>query len=81
MKMIPFPEKVGALVFITSSCNANDFKPAVIEERNGEIEFRVCNNDNTRESLIILTGLKNIFQKQVSFLELDQYFFSSRDIT
>ncbi|KAH6900492.1 Bromodomain-containing protein [Thelonectria olida] len=40
-------------------------KPAVIEERNGEIEFRVVNNDNERESLIILTGLKCIFQRQL----------------
>ncbi|KAI9744474.1 MAG: histone acetyltransferase [Claussenomyces sp. TS43310] len=46
-------------------------KPAVIEERNGEIEFRVCNNDNTRESLIILTGLKNIFQKQLPKMPKD----------
>lgn len=35
---------------------------ATIEEREGEIEFRVVNNDNKRESLIILTGLKCIFQ-------------------
>ena len=40
-------------------------KPAVIEERNGEIEFRVVNNDNSRDSYIILTGLKCIFQKQL----------------
>lgn len=40
-------------------------KPAVIEERNGDIEFRVVNNDGSRESLIILTGLKCIFQKQL----------------
>ncbi|KAK8869244.1 Histone acetyltransferase GCN5 [Apiospora arundinis] len=37
---------------------------ATIEEREGEIEFRVVNNDNKRESLIILTGLKCIFQTQ-----------------
>src|SRR5438874_11906 len=37
-----------------------DPQPAVIEERNGDIEFRVVNNDNERESLIILTGLKCI---------------------
>ncbi|KAH7117210.1 hypothetical protein B0J13DRAFT_630138 [Dactylonectria estremocensis] len=30
-------------------------KPAVIEEHNGEIEFRVVNNDGGPESLIILT--------------------------
>src|ERR1700743_2961598 len=40
-------------------------KPAVIEERTGAIEFRVVANDNTRESMIILTGLKCIFQKQL----------------
>ncbi|KAK6204612.1 uncharacterized protein RJT21DRAFT_9828 [Scheffersomyces amazonensis] len=40
-------------------------RPSVIEEREGKIEFRVVNNDNTRESLIVLTGLKNIFQKQL----------------
>ena len=40
-------------------------KPAVLEEREGIIEFRVVNNDNTKENMIILTGLKNIFQKQL----------------
>ncbi|EKG09184.1 hypothetical protein MPH_13812 [Macrophomina phaseolina MS6] len=40
-------------------------KPVVLEERNGEIEFRVVNNDGERESTIILTGLKRIFQKQL----------------
>ncbi|CDM37906.1 hypothetical protein DTO013E5_7245 [Penicillium roqueforti] len=40
-------------------------KPAVLEERNGEIEFRVVNNDGSRESTIILTGLKCLFQKQL----------------
>ncbi|KAA8894164.1 Bromodomain-containing protein [Sphaerosporella brunnea] len=44
---------------------------AVIEERNGDIEFRVVNNDNTRESTIILTGLKNIFQKQLPKMPRD----------
>ncbi|KAL7620374.1 histone acetyltransferase [Parahypoxylon ruwenzoriense] len=48
-----------------------DLKPAVIEERNGEIEFRVVNNDNERESLIILTGLKCIFQKQLPKMPKD----------
>lgn len=43
----------------------------VIEERNGEIEFRVVNNDNKRESLIILTGLKCIFQKQLPKMPKD----------
>lgn len=40
-------------------------RPAVLEERNGEIEFRVVNNDDSNEHLIILMGLKNIFQKQL----------------
>jgi hypothetical protein len=40
-------------------------KPAVIEEREGVIEFRVVNNDNAKDNMIILTGLKNIFQKQL----------------
>jgi histone acetyltransferase len=46
-------------------------KPAVIEERNGEIEFRVVNNDGRRESSIILTGLKCIFQKQLPKMPKD----------
>lgn len=46
-------------------------KPAVIEERNGEIEFRVVNNDGGRESTIILTGLKCIFQKQLPKMPKD----------
>ncbi|KAL9079131.1 MAG: hypothetical protein Q9157_001971 [Trypethelium eluteriae] len=46
-------------------------KPAVAEERNGEIEFRVVNNDNQRESLIILTGLKCISQKQLPKMPKD----------
>ncbi|RPB25272.1 histone acetyltransferase GCN5 [Terfezia boudieri ATCC MYA-4762] len=44
---------------------------AKIEERNGEIVFRVVNNDNTRESTIILTGLKIIFQKQLPKMPKD----------
>lgn len=55
----------------TATSLANISKPAVIEERNGEIEFRVVNNDNTRESLIILTGLKCIFQKQLPKMPKD----------
>ncbi|KAL0077240.1 hypothetical protein F4703DRAFT_1743196 [Phycomyces blakesleeanus] len=38
---------------------------AMIEERKGEIEIRVIGNDSSRESMIFLTGLKNIFQKQL----------------
>lgn len=40
-------------------------RPSVLEEREGKIEFRVVNNDNSRENMIVLTGLKNIFQKQL----------------
>ncbi|QPG77081.1 histone acetyltransferase [Brettanomyces nanus] len=40
-------------------------KPSVIEEKEGKIEFRVVNNDGKGDELIILTGLKNIFQKQL----------------
>jgi histone acetyltransferase len=47
------------------------WKPAVLEERNGEIEFRVVNNDGHRESLIILTGLKCLFQKQLPKMPKD----------
>lgn len=39
--------------------------PAMIEERTGIIEVRVVENDGSRESMILLTGLKNIFQKQL----------------
>ncbi|KAK4169715.1 putative histone acetyltransferase [Cladorrhinum sp. PSN259] len=46
-------------------------KPAVLEERNGEIEFRVVNNDGARESWIILTGLKCLFQKQLPKMPKD----------
>jgi histone acetyltransferase len=46
-------------------------KPAVIEEQKGDIEFRVVNNDNQRDSTIILTGLKNIFQKQLPKMPKD----------
>lgn len=46
-------------------------KPAAAEERSGVIEFRVVNNDNSRESNIILTGLKCIFQKQLPKMPKD----------
>ena len=54
-----------------SSSPTNSTQPAVIEERNGEIEFKVVNNDNARESMIILTGLKNLFQKQLPKMPKD----------
>ena len=44
---------------------------AVVEERNGDIEFRVVNNDGGRDSSIILTGLKCIFQKQLPKMPKD----------
>ncbi|GAA5872374.1 hypothetical protein JCM8547_000912 [Rhodosporidiobolus lusitaniae] len=40
-------------------------RPAIAEERAGIIRFVVVTNDATPESMIILTGLKNIFQKQL----------------
>ncbi|KAF2648939.1 histone acetyltransferase GCN5-like protein [Lophiostoma macrostomum CBS 122681] len=46
-------------------------KPAVVEERAGEIEFRVVNNDGSRKSTVILTGLKNLFQKQLPKMPKD----------
>ncbi|KAG9496372.1 histone acetyltransferase [Fusarium musae] len=46
-------------------------KPAVVEKRNGEIEYRVVNNDGTRESMVILTGLKCLFQKQLPKMSKD----------
>jgi len=59
------------LVLLVASIRLTFPKPAVIEERNGEIEFRVVNNDGSRESLIILTGLKCIFQKQLPKMPKD----------
>ncbi|KAF7547165.1 hypothetical protein G7Z17_g7913 [Cylindrodendrum hubeiense] len=46
-------------------------KPAVLEERNGEIQFRVVNNDRAPESMIVLTGLKCLFQKQLPKMPKD----------
>ncbi|PWN21625.1 Bromodomain-domain-containing protein [Microstroma glucosiphilum] len=44
-------------------------RPAVVEERKGLIEFRVVSNAHltatTPSELVILTGLKNIFQRQL----------------
>lgn len=39
---------------------------AAQEERNGGIEYRVVNNDGSQDSTIVLTGLKCLFQKQLS---------------
>lgn len=73
LRVVPFPEKVYKFVRSGSGNIANPtyLQPAVVEERNGEIEFRVVNNDNRRESLIILTGLKCIFQKQLPKMPKD----------
>ncbi|EGX89020.1 histone acetyltransferase GCN5 [Cordyceps militaris CM01] len=46
-------------------------KPAVLEERAGDIEYRVVNNDGSRESTITLTGLKCLFQKQLPKMPKD----------
>lgn len=46
-------------------------KPAVTEERTGDISFRVVNNDGKPSSHIILTGLKCIFQKQLPKMPKD----------
>lgn len=46
-------------------------KPAVLEERRGEIEFRVVNNDGARQSWIILSGLKCLFQRQLPKMPKD----------
>lgn len=40
-------------------------RAAVVEEINNVIEFRVVNNDDSKDHLMVLTGLKNIFQKQL----------------
>ncbi|GAA5932180.1 hypothetical protein JCM1841_001219 [Sporobolomyces salmonicolor] len=40
-------------------------RPAIAEERAGIIRFVVVTNDASPASMIILTGLKNIFQKQL----------------
>lgn len=72
-RVVPFPEKVCMISSILLESRGSDQQqqPAVAEERNGEIEFRVVNNDNSRESLIILTGLKCIFQKQLPKMPKD----------
>jgi histone acetyltransferase len=37
----------------------------VVEERNGDIEFHVVSNDGCPANMILLTGLKCLFQKQL----------------
>lgn len=43
----------------------------MLEERSSDIEFRAVNNDGSRESFIILTGLKRIFQNQLPKMPKD----------
>lgn len=45
--------------------NTRSLRPAVQEEIDGVIDFRVIRNDNQPISVVLLTGLKNIFQKQL----------------
>ncbi|KAG8742715.1 histone acetyltransferase [Ceratobasidium sp. 414] len=40
-------------------------KPALIQEQRGTIRFTVVTNDGSPTSLILLTGLKTLFQKQL----------------
>lgn len=40
-------------------------KPPVVEERKGFIRFVVAQNDNTPQNMIVLTGLKCLFQRQL----------------
>lgn len=68
--MITFLEKVSKNVLSFRRCLIV-LKPAAIEERTGMIEIRVVNNDGTKESTIILAGLKNLFQKQLPEMPKD----------
>lgn len=49
----------------------DELQAAVLEERRGDIEFRVVNNDGSHDSFIVLTGLKCIFQKQLPKMPKD----------
>ena len=72
---VPFPDK--ASLSLCPQPRASRIiliialQPAVLEERNGDIEYRVVNNDGARESTIILTGLKCLFQKQLPKMPKD----------
>lgn len=68
----PPPEQPAADT-TPSTINHDAFpeKPAVIEERNGDISFQVVNNDGNANSHIVLTGLKCIFQKQLPKMPKD----------
>ncbi|OTB00739.1 hypothetical protein M426DRAFT_15225 [Hypoxylon sp. CI-4A] len=46
-------------------------KAAVLEERDGKIQVRVVNNDGEKDSTIVLTGLKTLFQNQLPEMPKD----------
>ncbi|GAA6012830.1 hypothetical protein JCM11491_006192 [Sporobolomyces phaffii] len=57
-------EEAEAIAALPASSPRKE-RPAMAEERAGIIRFVVVTNDTTPASMIILTGLKNIFQKQL----------------
>lgn len=79
LRIVPFPEKVShhSAAFTVPAMRArptmsdDNSQPAVLEERRGDIEFRVVNNDGSHDSFIVLTGLKCIFQKQLPKMPKD----------
>ncbi|KAI8069549.1 hypothetical protein BC940DRAFT_296939 [Gongronella butleri] len=58
----------GTLKLLDESDGERKENPAMVEERNGVIEIKVVENDNSPENMILLTGLKNIFQKQLPMM-------------
>jgi hypothetical protein len=70
-KVVQFPEKVCGHLSNFRFSDSHSKQPAVVEEREGVIEFRVVNNDGKPESTVILTGLKGIFQKQLPKMPKD----------
>jgi hypothetical protein len=42
--------------------------PVTRLELSGKVTFKLVTNDNTRESIILLTKLKNVIQKQLKFM-------------
>ncbi|ORX63145.1 hypothetical protein DM01DRAFT_1379671 [Hesseltinella vesiculosa] len=58
----------GALKLLEDSGEEKKENPAMVEEREGIIEIQVVENDNTHKNMILLTGLKNIFQKQLPMM-------------
>ncbi|KAG9002515.1 histone acetyltransferase [Tulasnella sp. 427] len=57
----------GVTVDVTSATEEGPppEKPAIVEERKGLIRLAVARNDGAPANMIILTGLKNLFQKQL----------------